>query len=84
MTTPQTIANNMADRDLGQKITRIQAQHPLRSRQKCIETLDIVNDDVEKALAFLAGIEGLSANTATNEQQSVGTAAVTGRATTAA
>ena len=54
MTTPRTNTNNIADHDLEQKITRIQAQFPLRSRRECLETLDIVNDDFEKAIAFLA------------------------------
>lgn len=42
----------MADYYLETKITRIQAQFPVRSRRECLETLDIVNDDVEKAIEF--------------------------------
>ena len=53
MTTPYTDTNEMADHELEQKVTRIQAHFPLRSRRECLETLDIVNDDVEKAIAFL-------------------------------
>ena len=50
MTTLHSNADIMADHDLEQKIARIKAQFPLRSRPECSETLEIVNDDVEQAI----------------------------------
>ncbi len=44
----------MEDNKLEEKIAQIQAKFPLRSRRECQETLEVVNDDIEKALAFLA------------------------------
>lgn len=43
----------MQGNDLDQVIAQIQARFPLRSRRECEETLEVVNNDVNKALAFL-------------------------------
>ena len=44
----------MEDNKLEEKIAQIQAIFPIRSRQECQETLEVVNDEIDKALAFLA------------------------------
>lgn len=41
-------------KDLEQMIALIHAQFPLRSRRERLGILEIVNDDVEQAVAFLA------------------------------
>ena len=38
---------------LSQKISRVQYHFPLRSRQECEETLEVVNGDEEQAIKFL-------------------------------
>ncbi len=44
----------MENNKLEENIALIQAIFPLRSRRECQEILEVVNDDIEKALAFLA------------------------------
>ena len=61
------LAYCVGDHNLEQKFARIQANFPLRSRRDCLDTLEIANDDVEKAIAFLtclgSGVPGIQIQT---------------------
>ncbi|KAF6221922.1 hypothetical protein HO133_001890 [Letharia lupina] len=54
ITTPHTNIDDIEDTNLEQKIAHIRAKYPLRSTRECEEALQLVNNDVDKTLAFLA------------------------------
>ena len=75
----------MEDNNLEEKIAQIQAKFPLRSRRECEETLEVVNDNVDKALAFLAylgprvpDIQTQEASVAANSQERASAQGVAG------
>lgn len=54
ITTAHIKNDTMEYNDFEQKIAQLHARFPLRSRRELEETLEVVNNDLDKGLAFLA------------------------------